>query len=165
MDYYQGVVVDYLRADRAVFVNTECCIQLNEGPNPDTTGPHWYCDAVAIDLRDKTIFLCEVSFASKLDSLLKRLKEWSEHWTEVHNALCRDCLADATWKLRPWLFVPNNSVSVLVPKLRAMTNVGGGLIFEPRITPLECVQPWNYHSWNHQDKDTEKLDVPETMRL
>jgi hypothetical protein len=29
MDYYQGVVVEYLRADRSVFVNTECCIELN----------------------------------------------------------------------------------------------------------------------------------------
>lgn len=28
MDYYQGVVLDYVRADRAVFVNPECCIQL-----------------------------------------------------------------------------------------------------------------------------------------
>jgi hypothetical protein len=42
MDYFQGVVTDYLRANRATFVNTECCIQLNPGPNPDTGGPHWY---------------------------------------------------------------------------------------------------------------------------
>ncbi len=34
MDYYEGVVIDYLRADRAVFVNTECCIQIKEGPAP-----------------------------------------------------------------------------------------------------------------------------------
>ncbi len=47
MDYYQGVVTDYLRADRAMFVNTECCIQLDEGNNPDAfPGRHWYCDAV-----------------------------------------------------------------------------------------------------------------------
>ena len=29
MNYYESVVIDYLRADRALFVNTECCIQLN----------------------------------------------------------------------------------------------------------------------------------------
>jgi hypothetical protein len=49
MNYYESVVVDYLRADRAIFVNTECCIQLNEAVNPDNSGPHWYCDAVAVD--------------------------------------------------------------------------------------------------------------------
>lgn len=48
MNYYESVVVDYLRADRALFVNTECCIQLNESDNPDTSGPHWYCDAVVV---------------------------------------------------------------------------------------------------------------------
>ena len=41
MDHFEGVVLDYLRADRALFVNSQCCIQLNEGANPDTSGPHW----------------------------------------------------------------------------------------------------------------------------
>ncbi len=50
MDYYQNVVVEYLRADRAVFVNTECCIQLDKNRNVDKT-KHWYCDAVAADFR------------------------------------------------------------------------------------------------------------------
>src|SRR6266404_2746613 len=57
MNYYENVVVDYLRADRAIFVNTECCIQLNQAENPDTSGPHWYCDAIALDLRAKAVFL------------------------------------------------------------------------------------------------------------
>lgn len=51
MDYYQNVVIDYLRADRALFVNAECCIQVNPASNPDASGPHWYCDAVAADFR------------------------------------------------------------------------------------------------------------------
>ncbi|WP_223670515.1 hypothetical protein [Xanthomonas citri] len=38
MDHFEGVVLDYLRADRALFVNSQCCIQLNEGANPDTSG-------------------------------------------------------------------------------------------------------------------------------
>ena len=63
MDYYQGIVIDYLRADRAVFVNTECCIQLNESDNP--AQPHWYCDAVAVDFRCRRIFLCEISYSAQ----------------------------------------------------------------------------------------------------
>lgn len=31
MDHFEGVVLDYLRADRALFVNCQCCSQPNEG--------------------------------------------------------------------------------------------------------------------------------------
>ena len=41
MNYYESVVIDYLRADRAIFVNTEFCIQINEAANPDNSGPHY----------------------------------------------------------------------------------------------------------------------------
>ncbi|SUZ36725.1 hypothetical protein [Xanthomonas arboricola] len=53
MDHFEGVVLDYLRADRALFVNSQCCIQLNEGANPDTSGPHWYCDAVGVSFKEQ----------------------------------------------------------------------------------------------------------------
>jgi hypothetical protein len=59
MNYYESVVMDYLRSDRAIFVNAECCIQLNQADNPDTSGPHWCCDAVVSDFRGCCIFLCE----------------------------------------------------------------------------------------------------------
>ena len=90
MDFYQGVVVDFLRANRATFVNTEYCIQINPGDNPDTSGPHWYCDAVAMEFQSKPIFLCEISFAKHLDSLSKRLKHWHEHRDGLRTALERD---------------------------------------------------------------------------
>jgi hypothetical protein len=66
MDYFESIVVNYLRADRATFVNTECCIQPNRADNPDASGPHWYCDAVAMELRTETVFLCEISYAKQL---------------------------------------------------------------------------------------------------
>ena len=83
MDYYQGVVTEYLRADRAIFLNTECCIQLNPGANPDTTGPHWFCDAVAADFRAEAVFLCEVSYARGLGALLRRFSEWNREWSKL----------------------------------------------------------------------------------
>ena len=51
MDHYKSVVMDYLLADKAVFVNTECRIQLDAEGNPKKPGQHFWCDAVAIDLR------------------------------------------------------------------------------------------------------------------
>ena len=94
MDYYETVMTHYLRSDRAVFVNTECCIQLNESGNPDVGGPRWYCDAVAADFRSKTIFLCEISYSKGLVSLTKRLRGWHDDWAGVCFALTRDSHLD-----------------------------------------------------------------------
>lgn len=71
MDFYQGQVVEYLRSDRAIFVNTECCIQLSEAANPKA-GEYWYCDIVACDFRGPTVFLCEVSYSKQLWSMIKQ---------------------------------------------------------------------------------------------
>jgi hypothetical protein len=87
MDYYQGVVVEYLHADRAIFVNTECCIQLDDCRNVDRT-KHWYCDA-----GNRTVFLCETTFTRQPAALIRRLIEWHDKWPDVLEALKRDsCL-------------------------------------------------------------------------
>ncbi|MBB3889226.1 hypothetical protein [Xanthomonas campestris] len=90
MDHFEGVVLDYLRADRALFVNSQCCIQLNEGANPDTSGPHWYCDAVAVSFKEGAAYLCEISYAARARSLIARLKGWNEHCAGIRGALERD---------------------------------------------------------------------------
>jgi hypothetical protein len=164
MDFYQGIVIEYIRADRAVFVNPQSCIQLNDHPNPDVSGPHWYCDAIAADFRSETIFLCEVSYAHRLQSLLSRLTDWNQHWDKVREALTRDHQLPSSWKVRVWLFVPHNEINFLDARLKT---IGAGEAIQklqPRITQLEAVQPWQYRSWNHRDSDTDKSVVPEQYR-
>jgi hypothetical protein len=160
MNYYESVVIDYLRSDRAIFVNTECCIQLNEGDNPDVTGPHWYCDAVAIDFKSQCIFLCEISYSRSLSDLVKRLTAWHEEWPLVRLALQRDSkLPD--WPTRPWLFVPEALVPLLLKKLQSIGSLG----YVPRITPLEMVQPWRYRSWSRIGELEKPEVIPPTMRI
>lgn len=149
--------MEYLRADRAVFVNPECCIQLYEHPNPDISGPHWYCDAVAVDLRNKHVFLCEVTFAKGTAGLLKRLQEWAANWDGVRKALVRDCNVDPDWPVRPWLFVPDEEKDLcsLIAKVKEIKGTNGAPAFVPRITTLESILPWkNIRSWSHQDVKT-----------
>lgn len=167
MDYYQGVVTDYLRADRAVFVNTECCIQLHESPNPDSSGPHWYCDAVAVDFKSNTVFLCEVSYARDLGALLRRLREWRAQWPEVRAALARDCRVPAHWPVRPWVFVPEECVSRAVTGIRGLGEPYGtsDAMPVPRITTLEMVVPWRYVSWNRREEQEKPAEIPEEMRI
>lgn len=162
MDFYQGVVIEYIRADRALFVNPQSCIQINDHPNPDKSGPHWYCDAVAVDFRSQTVFLCEISYAQNLPTLITRLTEWSQHWDDVRAALIRDHHLPTEWTIRVWLFVPECEINHLDSKLKEL---GLGQVMQPRITPLESVQPWMYRrSWNYRDSETDKSAVPEQYR-
>jgi|ERR1700733_9095133 hypothetical protein len=152
MDYYQGVVIEYLRANRARFVNTECLIQLEAGDNPDR-GTHWYCDAITIDLRESAVFLCEISYSHTLASLIKRLETWRANWAGVKAALVRDCAIDHTWTVRPWVFVPKGREALLAKKLPAGEDSLEGMP-KPKVTYLEDVAPWNYRSWNGKEYAT-----------
>lgn len=63
-----------------------------------TSGPHWYCDAVAVSFKDRTGYPCEITYAARAPTLVGRLRSWDGHWEALKAALTRD--------LRPWLFVP-----------------------------------------------------------
>jgi hypothetical protein len=157
MNYYETVVFDYLRADRTIFLNTEYCIQINPGDNPDTSGPHWYCDAVAVQFQQTQakIFLVEISYAKTLAGLIKRLKHWNDNWQKVCAALVRDSFVSESWPVRPWLFVPKDLAPALRQRLERIGN--GHPQFVPKISHLEDVQPWRYPSWNRKpDCDTEQ---------
>jgi len=166
MNYYESVVVDYLRADRALFVNTECCIQLNESDNPDTSGPHWYCDAVVCDLGSQQVFLVEISYNANIGGweggLIKRLRSWNENWLDLRGALVRDCCVPSEWPVRPWLFVPEERVAALLGYLERI-KAERTLAFCPRITPLEMVQPWRYLSWNRKGEKQKPESIPVEM--
>ncbi|WP_414490474.1 hypothetical protein [Stenotrophomonas maltophilia] len=143
MDHFEGVVLDYLRADRALFVNSQCCIQLNEGANPDTSGPHWYCDAVAVSFKEQAAYLCEITYAARAPSLLARLRAWDEHWPGVRAALARDSGVPLDWNARPWLFVPESNAKGIQSAIGGLKNLPS-----PRVTFLEEVLPWRYRSWD-----------------
>ncbi len=153
MDYYQGVVTEYLRASRSIFINTECCIQLEAADNPDR-GTHWYCDAVAVDFEKPSVFLCEISYARSLGALVKRLSDWSRHWEGIRAALARDCRLPGDWPVQPWVFFPKVYEPAALDGLERLRKSGECDLAMPypRITFLEDVAPWKYPSWNRKDE-------------
>ena len=155
MDYYEGVVIQYLRANRSTFVNTEYCIQLNPGENPDNSGPHWYCDAVTLQFDPvPTIWLCEISYAGRLQALLKRLQSWNENWALLGEALRRDAhLGELgkSWPVKPCIFFPAELRPTLTTGLVQIAN-SQPVQFTPKVTDLEEVLPWKYRSWNRTEK-------------
>lgn len=148
MDYFQGVVIEYLRQDRSTFVNPECLIQLEPGNVPDK-GRSWYCDVVAADFSESTLYLCEVSYSTTMSALSKRLKAWAEHWPGIRTALLRDCNMPKEWKVQPWLFVPRDLCAAIRRKMPAAHSHGSdgcAAMPVPRITTLEEVAPWTEQS-------------------
>lgn len=140
-DYYQGVVAEYLRSDRAVFVNPEFCLQLEPGKTPKK-GSFWYCDLLAVSLREREVYLCEVTYSSTAAALIKRLTAWNMNWPEVRNALIRDCSIDESWKVSPWVFLPSHVESTYRRKLGALRPFKKDGMPEPKFTVLEDVVPW-----------------------
>jgi hypothetical protein len=145
MDYFQGVVGDYLAADPAMFVNPEFCIRLSDRGSVKST-KHWYSDIMAINLRHPAVYLCEVSYSRTLNPLLTRLKEWNADWPAVQSALQRDSHVDPDWPLRVWLFVLDDSQALLADKLPQALGTADGLqaMPTPLLTTLESVPPWKY---------------------
>lgn len=146
MDFYQGVVYEYLGTDPAVFINSECCIELPKVPGSDASAPSWYCDAIAVDFRQKTVFLCEVSYERTLQSLIKRLKGWASNWNEVSDAIRRDCCIPADWRIQAWVFIPYELKSQFERRLATVTLVED--MPPPLVNWLEDVAPWKHKSWN-----------------
>jgi hypothetical protein len=158
VNYYESVVMDCLRADRAIFVNAEFCIQTNKAANPDNSGPHWYCDAVALDFRHKEIFLCEISYATNLGALINRVKAWNVNWDGVRCALARECFLAEQWPITSWLLVPLGRVDFLKRRLAEIAN-GQRPALVPKITALKEVQPWLYSSWNRNGEDSTQVTI------
>jgi hypothetical protein len=163
MDYFQGVVAEYLRADRAVFINTECLIQLHEGDAP-AKGTHWYCDIVAVNFREKRVYLCEVTYSTTLNALLTRLRAWNSQWPALCDALKRDCKVPEGWEVIPWVFIPRRGRPRLRAKL-AELNLPVSAISAPRVTCLERVVPWKYQSWNRRATALEPLASGKAIML
>lgn len=158
MDYFQGVVTEYLRADRAMFVNAECLIQLDDGKLLGK-GRHWFCDALAVNFRERKAYLCEVSYSQTLQALLGRLQSWRENWSALRDALCRDSAIPRDWHVQPWVFVPQDRADLLRKKLPPSESAQG--MPAVRISFLESVTPWKYRTWDRDDypEETEPSQV------
>jgi len=150
MDYFQGVVTEYLVADRAAFVNGELLIQLDL--DEPRKGRHWYCDAAAVNFREQSLYLCEVTYSKSMSGLAKRLLAWDANWLDVRKALARDCGIPETWTVQPWAFIPRDYSQVLKLKIQelAAADRGEDAMPYPQITHLEDVVPWNYVTWDRK---------------
>ena len=160
MDFFQGVVTEFLRAKRSVFVNPECLLQLDDGPKTQKDR-HWYCDIVAVDFSEKVVYLCEVTYSATMQSLVGRLASWQKHWPMLVSAIRRDCGIPIDWTVCPWVFIPEKYKEKFWARFRAMQSAGEPSceMPTPRVTQLESTLPWKYLvTWNRKVDALEALD-------
>ena len=151
MDYYQGVVANFLDADPAVFVNNEYYIRLDDLP---AKGNSWYCDIMAVNMKDQAVYLCEVTFSQSLSGLTKRLLAWDERWPQICLTIRRKSAIPDSWMIQPWIFIPEDL------KHGLLTRLSCSQMPNPRLTWLESVVPWNYNSDERTKDWLEPLPVP-----
>jgi hypothetical protein len=144
MDYFQGVVAEYLRADRSCFINTEFWIRGNELKPYDR--PHWFVDALAIHMKQRRVYLCEVTYAKKAPALMKRLESWRDNWPTIKKTLVEDIGISPEWPIRPWIFTPKHIRESIEPAVRNLNK-------DTRFTDLEAVLPWLYKTWDRTDDE------------
>ncbi|MCK1439855.1 hypothetical protein [Bradyrhizobium sp. 15] len=141
MDYFQGVVLEYLRADRACFVNPEFWLRGNETSPHEK--PHWYVDVLAVNMREKAVYLCEVTYAKQPRALLQRLNSWHTHWSIINKTLREDSSISPDWPVVPWVFAPEPGLKIITPELKRLFPTA-------RTTGLESVLPWLYCTYDRK---------------
>ena len=162
MDYFQGVVAEYLRANRQTFVNPEFHIQLNKDEKMPAKGTSWIVDLLAVNFRKHTVHLCEVTYSQSLNALLKRLTAWSKNWPEMLDALRRDASLPSDWPVRPWIFIPKSLIGKFVDKFREEIP---DFPVVPLITPLEMALPWKFCTWDREgEKPKTGYKIPNEMQ-
>jgi hypothetical protein len=141
-----------LWADRGCFVNPEFWIRGNlEHPHEK---PHWFVDVLAIDMRERSVYLCEVTYTKQPRALARRLHSWKAHWDLINSTLKKDACVDKEWPLVPWVFAPPETLAIIKPELEK-------LFPKAKTTSLEKVLPWLYCTY---DRKPEAHDEPKEKR-
>ncbi|HZP78611.1 MAG TPA: hypothetical protein VFB45_20885 [Pseudolabrys sp.] len=144
MDHYQEIVSDYLRADRAIFLNTRYRLPGHRVESADK--PYWDIDIVALNMRKRRAYLCEVTYTLDAPALLRRFAAWREHWKEMVEGLIAMSGLSPEWQVKAWIFTPAHIRESIEQQVRFWHP-------DARFTDLELVAPWKY--------DRERIDVDE----
>lgn len=118
MNGHKAMVADYLQADRSLFVNGDFLLHLDADITGNDKGRHWYVDFLSASFKERIVFLCEVTFSQDLSKLMRRMKEWSRNWGLIVCAIHRDTGVPSEWEVRPWVFIPEDRISLFVSRLR-----------------------------------------------
>jgi hypothetical protein len=153
MDYYQGVVREFLQLDRSIFIHEELVIDLdfdeNRPQGKNLKGRHWICDLAALSQKEKTLYLGEVTYSKSLQSIISRFDSWSQHWPDIVESLMRDSGIDRSWQICPWAFIPKKNKELFREKINKLPKIGLGKtqMPNPKMTFLEEVVPWKSKNW------------------
>ena len=93
MDIYEELVLQYLTKDAHIFVNPQYSIR-------GDTGLEWSCpDYVALDFRNRSVWVVEVSSAQRPTTLHERVRRRDHQWiANLRAQLTANRVVDDSWK-------------------------------------------------------------------
>ena len=92
-------------------------------------------------MRERRVYLCEISYARPLQALEKRVREWAENWPTVVETVRRHSSVPVEWPICVSLFVSSEHVQALKARLPTFPD------HVPTVTALENTLPWKYNRW------------------
>jgi hypothetical protein len=134
MDFYQGVVAEYVASNRAYFVSGEFMI-------PRKAGGYFLVDLVAISPSEQHVYLCEVTYSQRIANIIRKVKCYHQERDDIQAQLFKIAGISTNWKLMPWLFVLAKHHKTIDARLRVECPN-----WHVRIDDLETVGPWNFPS-------------------
>ena len=136
-----------------MFINMDCRIQLDQ--KTPVKKRHWYCPIIAVNFRESTVYLCQITYSIQIDPIITHFQIWDSHWDLLCAAVARDCLVPASWKIQPLLFIPQERHAELTKKLSKLQNSEPAFkqMPTPKVIYLESVTPWNYPQYDRKTLD------------
>ncbi|HQU03486.1 MAG TPA: hypothetical protein PLT25_02090 [Acidocella sp.] len=135
MDYYQGVVTEYLVKNKSVFINPEYELALNPNQKIHPKGTSWVIDILAVDFVQEAVFLCEVTYSRTQHALVHKMADWADRWSEISTAVRHQTHVPEYWRILPRVFVPKEFRDTFAAKVHQAWP-------ELEIIALEDVAPW-----------------------
>lgn len=119
MDVFDEIVMSYLVHEGDTFVSPQFTIK-------STNGKVWSCpDFLALNMRKKVASIVEISTASDISGLLKKVNDRNKQWlTNLKEQLIREHILDATWKFNVRVFLRDDLMAAFKKQIIGSNNVG-----------------------------------------
>ena len=129
MDYYQSIVAQWLVSDGRTFLAEEYYLRtsrVREFKHRDQT--YLWPDIIAVRLRDRKVFLCEVTWSRNWGTIERKLEKYSENMPEIRDALDHWLGIPHDFDASIWYFVPEDHIA----KIRERNALGSVASCSPR---------------------------------
>lgn len=138
---YENVIAAWLVADGQTLIAPQYPLRIGEPTMPE---PVRWPDILAVQPKDRQVFLCEVTWHDGWSRHGQKVAEYHEHIDNIRATLEHWLgIGGEAWQISVWYFVPEAHVE----KIGSMEPRDS---LQLRVTSLESIKPWTY-TWGYRN--------------